>query len=448
MSAPGSTPRATRAGNRVVIAATAVDSVAMGTILPALPFIVLSIGVGSAGLGTLVAAASVAGMIGAPLWGALADRYGTRRLLLIAPLIAATGHVIFAFSDSYAQLLAARIIAGFGSAVVLLAQTHASLTVTDENRTEVLGRVTAAQGVGNIVGPAIGGLLVSYGMLAVGLTAAAGPLAAWLLTLLLLPDARQDTAKPRSGRNRFAAAGDALRSPRLRWLSLAILIGWLCFSGYATVLAIELSHRLDVTATFYGVMVAISGVVAIVVRGLLLGPLVRRLGEIRLMVLGASMIGTSMLLAPLIPTLWLAPVLPLTWALGASLLFPSTVGEISKLAPKGAVGLAMGAAAMLANIGIVFGPIAAGLVQEYLWQQGPFYFGAALFAVVAVLVTIRPGPAVPNEPAEVAAPEELSDRGDLTAAAVAEPATVAEAAGNPAGAVVEGTEPTRTRPER
>lgn len=376
-------------GHRVLIGVTAVDSIAVGVILPAMPFIVFGLHIGAFGLGALIAAASIAGLVGAPIWGALADRYGSRRLLLVAPLVAAAGHVLFAFSTNYPMLLTARIIVGFGSAVVLLAQTHALLTVGDLDRTATLGRVTAAQGFGNIIGPALGGLLLSFGTVAVGLTAAAGPLVAWLLTLLLLRDAGPSAA-PANRQRRFASAGAVLRSAHSRRLAVVIFIGWLCFAGYAAMLPVELADRLHIGSTFYGYTVAISGAVALLVRGLLLGRLVNAFGEIHLMTIGAVSLGVSMLMAPLIPTVWLVPLLPLTWAVGASLLFPATVAELSRLVRAGSVGLAMGAAAMLSGIGIVLGPLAAGVVNQYLWSQGPFYIGVVLMALVAVLVSRKP----------------------------------------------------------
>ena len=381
---PSPVPAGSARANRVLVTATAADSIAAGVILPALPFIVFAMGGDSFYLGAVIAAFSVAGLVGAPVWGSLADRYGTRRILLIAPLVAVSGHLMFAFSTSLVMLLASRIVVGFGSAVVLLAQTHVSLSATNDTRTALLGRVTAAQGVGTIVGPALGGLLGSHGRVTVGLVAAAGPFAAWALTLAFLPDAGPHTASGARPK-RVAAAITALRSRQLRSLAIAILLGWLCFSGYAAVLPVELRAHFHLTSVTYGYIVAISGVVALIVRGVALGRLRKRFGETTLMTGGALLIAASMLLAVLIPTLWLAPLLPLTWALGASVLFPSAVSEFGRLAPRGAVGLGMAAAAILAGTGYALGPIVAGAVAQFASVKGPFYIGALLLAVVALL---------------------------------------------------------------
>ncbi|MEV0394216.1 MFS transporter [Polymorphospora rubra] len=399
-----------RAGIGVLVTATGADAIAFGVILPALPFIVIGMHGGAFELGVLLAAAGVATLVAAPVWGALADRYGTRRLLLTAPLVAAGGHVIFAFSTNYPTLFAGRVVAGLGAAVVLLAQAHAARLVTDADRAGAIGRVSAAQGVGNIIGPALGGLVLSYGTVAVGLTAAAGPLVAWLLTVFLLPATAPKAAA--AGRpRRLTAVAAALRSRRLRGIAVAILVGWLCFTGYAAVLPVELADRLAVTASTYGVVIAISGVVAVVVRGLLLGRLVTAFGETRLMVGGASLIAASMLLAPVVPTVWLVPVLPLTWALGASVLFPCTVAEMSRLAGPESVGLAMGAAATLSGIGSVAGPLVAGTVREFVWAPGPFVAGAALMLAVAALVGFQsyddgadPAAREPAGPVDVGSP--------------------------------------------
>jgi DHA1 family tetracycline resistance protein-like MFS transporter len=376
-------------GYYALIAAAAADSVATGVILPALPFIALKLGSGAFGIGFLIAAASIASLIGQPLWGALADRFGTRRLLMIAPLVSASGQVIFAFSHNVPTLLAGRIVAGFGSAVVLLVQTHISKLAPPANRTALLGRVTAAQGVGTILGPALGGLLVGYGVRPLGFAAAAGPISCVILVATMVPAVRTAVSAAGPKVRRLASAITALRSPTLRPLALAILIGWFAFMGYAAVLPVSLQHRLHISSSTYAYVVSISGVVALVVRGALLGPLVRRFGEPKLMATGGSLIASSMVLAVIVPSVWFTPLLPLTWALGASLLFPCLVGEFSKAAPSGSVGLVLGAGALLSGTGIVLGPLAAGAQEQYLPGPTAFLSGAALLVIVVLMVGRR-----------------------------------------------------------
>jgi MFS family permease len=92
-----------------------------------------------------------------------------------------------------------------------------------------------------------------------------------------------------------------------------------------------------------------------------------------------------------VPSVAPVPVLPLTWAMGASLLFPSLVAELSRAAPEGMAGLALGGSALLSGLGVVLGPVAAGALTQFLWPAGPFLAGAAVLVAVA-LVMPRPHP--------------------------------------------------------
>lgn len=374
----------TRRDQAVLIAVTAADSLAVGLMLPLLPFLALDVGAGPFAIGTLVAVASVASLVAAPLWGGLADRWGTRRLLLIAPLLSATGHVLFAFSGTFTTMLVSRLVVGLGAAVPLLVQTHVVATSEGTDRTALLGRVTAAQGAGSIVGPMLGALLAPLGIVAVGLGAAAAPLIAITLIALFLP--RPAQPPQRQQRRSIAAASALLRSRSLRPYAVATFFGWLAFMGYSAVLPIHLEDRLHISATVYGLIVGISGVVAVVVRGIALGPLAKRFGEYRLMITGIGLLAFSMVFAPVVPSVLLLPVLPLTWAMGASLLFPSLVAELSRAAPDGMAGLALGGSALLSGLGVVLGPIAAGGLIQVLWPAGPFLAGAAVVVAVAVVM--------------------------------------------------------------
>jgi DHA1 family tetracycline resistance protein-like MFS transporter len=166
---------------------------------------------------------------------------------------------------------------------------------------------------------------------------------------------------------------------------MIMILGWLCFAGYTAILPVHLAQRLDVTAAMFGYVVAVSGAIAFVVRGLLLGKLVRRFGERRLLVAGGMLLAGALALAPVLPTIWSMPLLPLLWAGGAGLLFPCVVGEIGRNAPEGTTGMALGAGTMLAGVGRVAGPVAAGWLLQVAVPAVPFVGGAVVLAAVCVL---------------------------------------------------------------
>lgn len=398
----------------VLLVATTTDSVATGLILPVLPFIALQFGIGAVAIGTLAAAFSLAQLAAATLWGTLSDRFGIRPLLIAAPLVSTGGHLLFAFAHGYPLLLAGRTVAGFGAAVVLLVQIHITATTSTQDRTGLLGQVTAMQGLANIFGPTIGGLLAPHGTMAVGLTSAAMTIVTATIAAAGLPSVRREP-RAEAKRSPWQGVTTVVRVRALRHLGLAMLVTWFCFAGYSTILPLRLEHHLDMTVTEYGLLGTISGAFALVIRGLLLKRLVRHFGELGLMATGAGLLAASMTLAPLLPGLGFTPILPVTWATGASLLFPSMVGQLSKAAPAGSAGLVLGGGSMLVSTGLILGPVAAGTGLQVAGGAIPFFVGAAVFAVVATAsIRLRrtpapgtevPAPGVPAEadPASVTA---------------------------------------------
>jgi MFS transporter, DHA1 family, tetracycline resistance protein len=373
-----------RVHGALLLAMCAGAALANFVIMPTLPFFALGLGVGPVAIGVMFAASAVTQLLLAPVWGTLADRFGTGRLLVIVPLISVAANLTLAFSHAYPTMLVARILAGGGASVSVLAQTRVVAAVDGEARTVLVGRLTAVQGVGTIAGPALASLVVPYGIGAVGAVAAGASLLVAVLATLLPPE---ETGAGSNRRPAFSAVRTLLSIPRLRALAVVGMLGWLCFSGYGTVLPLFLHRRFGLTSTSFGYLVTVSGIVALVVRGLLLGWFVRRFGEPLLLVAGALAISGSMALAALLPTVWLTPVLPMTYALGAGLLFPCLVTMISRTAPQGTAGLAVGGSATLSGIGTVLGPVLGGALFASL-PHGVFGLGSAAFASVAVVAAL------------------------------------------------------------
>ena len=85
------------------------------------PYLVDSLGLGSAQLGMLTSAFYFAVVLAQLPVGAAIDRHGSRKTLLVLLLVAAGGTLMFAHGNSYADMMVARFIMGFGVGGTLLA---------------------------------------------------------------------------------------------------------------------------------------------------------------------------------------------------------------------------------------------------------------------------------------------------------------------------------------
>src|SRR5262249_60752902 len=80
----------------------------------ALPLILASLGVPLAQAGVLVAASFWGQLIGSPLAGVLAERWGRRSVLLVSCGIMGATAILAGFAQDLNQLLVARAIQGLG----------------------------------------------------------------------------------------------------------------------------------------------------------------------------------------------------------------------------------------------------------------------------------------------------------------------------------------------
>src|SRR5690606_25799752 len=140
----------------VVCLAVFVDMLGFGIILPLLPFHIASLGGSGVWLGAIMTAYAAAQFLAAPVLGALSDRYGRRRLLVLSLAGSAVSMALTGLAGSLPLLLAARLVAGGCGGSIAVAQAYVVELVEPRNRLRALGAVGASIGFGFVVGPAIG----------------------------------------------------------------------------------------------------------------------------------------------------------------------------------------------------------------------------------------------------------------------------------------------------
>jgi EmrB/QacA subfamily drug resistance transporter len=95
--------------------------------------------------------------------GALGDRYGRRRSLLGGLAVFALGSAIAAFAPGTGMLIAARVIMGVGAAFVMPATLSILNSVfPPKERPQAIAAWSAVAGVGIVIGPTLGGLLLTH----------------------------------------------------------------------------------------------------------------------------------------------------------------------------------------------------------------------------------------------------------------------------------------------
>lgn len=371
----------------VLIAVSFIDMLGFFLILPILPFYALDFHATPEAIGWLIASFSIAQLVAAPLWGRLSDRIGRRPVLLISLFASSLAFLVFGLANALWLLFVSRLIQGAGGGTTGVTHAYISDTVGPDDRARALGWLSAATAAGVMVGPAIGSAATALGRSAPGLIASGLCLCNVLAAWRWLPESRRaDVATP-VRRPVWHAAWEVVRSPRAAAPRLVLIygVGMLAFSLVTSVLALWLEAKFAVTEATIGYFFVYTGLLSLVMRSLLLGPAIDRLGEVGAMRLGTVVLAVGLVLYPVAPNLWvLAAIIPLI-PIGTALLFPATTSLLSKAAVPGELGTTMGVAQTFAGISRVVAPIVGTIAFQRLGVDAPFLIGGLVVAGVGVV---------------------------------------------------------------
>jgi len=351
---------------RCLLAATALMALVMGTRTAVGLFVSplnTSTGIGLAGLGFALAVGQLAQGLAQPPLGWLADRYGTRRLMVVGAWLLCAATLTLALADSIAAFaLAFVVVAVAGSAVgsnsLLFAEVGRRVPV--EHRAMAFAIVSAGGSAGQLlISPGTQAVIETWGVVvALGATAA--------LSLLALPLSRafgqrsdQAAERPPSVAGRLH---DVLRDSNF-WLS-AGSFGICGFHvGYLTIHMPGAIERCGLSPSLAGVWLAVLGA-ANIVGSLLAGVCLRHVSTQRFLMIVFAVRATS------IASLLVLPVNPVTM-----LAFAVLMG-LSYMALLPAISQQLAECFGLERLATVFGIVAV------VHQAGSFA-GAWLGGVVA-----------------------------------------------------------------
>jgi MFS family permease len=377
----------------VLMAAAFVDMLGFAMIFPLLPFYALRLQAEEWVIGWMIASFSIVQLASSPLWGHLSDRLGRRSAILFGLGTSAVAFVVFGFAVSIWMLFLSRIIQGLGGGTTGVLQAYVADVTEPRDRAKALGWLSAATGVGVMIGPAIGSLAFKMGHVAPGIVAAALCLVNIGFAWRWLPESYPEHHRsgfagtperaPRSIRGMIV---DVLRAPgsdiaRLIWVYAGGMLG---FMSMTAVLALYLASDFGITEESIFIFFVYLGGIGVVMRAVLLGKLVDWLGEVRLMRVGALTLTLGLVAIPLPHSVGgLCLMLGLV-PIGTACLFPATSALISHRAERHELGQTLGVQQAFGGVSRVLAPIWSTAAFQALGVGIPFYLSGAVVGLVLV----------------------------------------------------------------
>jgi len=357
---------------------------------------------------------SLAQFISSPSIGLFSDRFGRRPVMLTCIFGSIIGISLLAFTVLFDWsnkdlllgtsslipiylLFTARLIDGISGGTVATATTVLADISTPENRTKAFGLIGVAFGISFLLGPSsilLFGSISNNSYLIPVLIATIIPFINFVLVIIYLPETKPSNKKlnknKKSGSNPFKGLFKVFKENKIKRLSLAFFIYFIAFTGLTTIIVYFLQESEGWSIRESNGPLVVVGVVAIIVQGVLIGPLVRKFGELKLTIIGSSFILTACLLLITFPEKNSGSYIYLAvsfLAIGAGLITPTIRALISKKIDKNSQGSILSNLQGLQSLGSVLGYILAGNVYDFFGPRSPFIAGGIILTLMVWLIT-------------------------------------------------------------
>ncbi|SIT84247.1 MFS transporter, DHA1 family, tetracycline resistance protein [Yoonia rosea] len=369
------------------------DSMGIGLIMPVMPDLIQEVegqGIGGAAVWGGILATIFAAMqfLFGPTLGSLSDRYGRRPILIISLVIMAFNYVLMALAFTIWLLIIARVIGGITAATQSTSAAYMADISAPEEKAANFGLIGAAFGVGFVLGPLMGGALAEFGTRAPFWAAAFLAMTNAIFGYYVLPESVTDRIRrPFEWRraNPLGAFQNIGGLPGVKRLLLISFVYTIAFFVYPGVWAYFGAERFGWGPGMIGLSLGIFGIGIAVVQGLLIRPILNRIGERKAVILGLSIDVLAFVALGFVTNGWVALALTPLTALG-SIAGPALQGIMSRTAADNQQGELQGTVSSINAVATIVAPL---MVTQTFWfftdGHGPVYAPGAPFILSAIL---------------------------------------------------------------
>lgn len=396
MSTPTHTP-VRRAAVAFIFITVMLDMLAFGIIIPVLPHLIVDLVGGS--IATAAVWTSAFGtvfmlmqFVFSPIQGALSDRYGRRRVILISSLGLGIDFVVMALAPVLWLLFAGRIVSGICAASFSTANAYIADVTPKEKRAAAFGFLGAAFGIGFIVGPALGGFLGHLDIRLPFWVAAGLSLLNFCYGFFVLPESLPvERRSPRFDWKHANPLGALLllrRYPQVFGLAAVFFLVNLAQYSLNSTYVLYTDYRYGWGPQVVGYTLALVGLCSGLVQAVLVRRLMPALGERRMIITGLAFCVVGYLGFGLAPSALLF-VCAIPFLCLGGLAGPPAQALMTHQVDPHEQGRLQGALTSLASLAGIFGPaLFANLFALFISDHAPAPLPGIAFVLAALLLAV------------------------------------------------------------
>ena len=344
-----------------------------------------------------------------PLWGALSDRIGRRRVLTLTLAGSALSYLVWIFAAEFWVVVLTRLVCGMMAGNIAVASAAAADVTDEKDRTKGMAVVGIAIGLGFVFGPVIGGLAApeqivkgavtgSFGLNPFSVPAAiaaAMALLNFILVVRYFPETLLEDRRAAADAKRPSIFDLAMvRSSAVRRTSFANLVYQIAFTGMENTIVFLTFALFLYSPRENAWLFLFNGACMIFAQGLA-RQLVKRLGQRKVIMLGMLIASVAFFVVAWIPatpavagdgaetTFYLGLGL-ISFATG--LILPSVSALVSLYSDASEQGRNLGILRSAGSLARVIGPVTAALLYFHFGSHFWVYIGGALLMLPAIWV--------------------------------------------------------------
>ena len=399
-------PRGRRAAATFIFLTVSLDMLALGMIAPVLPRLIEGFMHGNTAnaaqmLGLFGTTFAVMQFFCSPILGSLSDRFGRRPIVLLSNFGLGFDYLLMAWAPALRWLFLGRLISGITSSSIPTAMAYMADVTPRERRAAAFGLLSAAFGLGFVLGPAVGGILGNVNPRLPFWVSAGLSLVNGLYGIFVLPESLSTANRNAfSWRNANPVGSLTLfRRHAILLMAGVLLLGYVAQQSLMNVYVIYADYRYGWTDRTVGLSLATIGICSAIYGGLLVKPVVARLGELRtatIGLIGGALGYAGFGLSQTGKLFWLSiPVFNMM-----SLVWPSIQSVLSHKIGPSEQGQLQGAINSLRGISGLIGPgIFTWIFSKSIGTNAlihlpgsPFYFAALMLLISLLLSQLSQGP--------------------------------------------------------